>query len=277
MKFSADAATATANQPVDVTIDDVEGCLHRLFIKADGTALRREDKKKAAELVPLLAEVARLTRNRPRGVLVDLCAGKSPLGLLSAALVLQPGWRVVVVDRDAARVDAARRAAIGVDCVVDIVVASVGDDQVHALVATADIVVALHACGAASDAVIDAVGLARPAHLLLVPCCYGAHPKSATVGVPAIPGQALLAGLTDIIPRQGVVGRRLAQAVIDAERTLRLESLGYDVEVVEFVAPTVTPHNLLWRARRGLDERRRAEAASRRHALQQRLTAPSLG
>ena len=135
MKFSADAAAATAKQPVDVTIDDVEACLHRLFIKADGTALRREDKKKAAELVPLLAEVARLTRNRPRGVLVDLCAGKSPLGLLSAALVLQPGWRVVVVDRDAARVDAARRAAIGVDCVVDVVVASVGDDQVHALVA----------------------------------------------------------------------------------------------------------------------------------------------
>lgn len=272
MKFSA------ASGPVTVTIDDVEACLHRLFIRADGTTLRREDKKKAAELVPLLTEVARLTKGRPRGVLVDLCAGKSPLGMLSAAMLLPAGWRLVVVDRDEGRADAARRAAAHVDCPVDVVVASVGDAVVEAIVHSADVVVALHACGPASDAVIDAVGVAQPAHLLLVPCCYGAHPKGKHDDRGTdIPGQAFVAGLEDVIPRQGVVGRRLAQAIIDAERTLRLESLGYDVEVLEFVAPTVTPHNLLWRARRGLDERRRQEAAERRQALQRRLASPSAG
>jgi hypothetical protein len=41
---------------------------------------------------------------------------------------------------------------------------------------------------------------------------------------------------------------------------LRLESEGYVVEVVAFVAATVTPHNLLWRARR-VDEPRRRQRA----------------
>ena len=44
--------------------------------------------------------------------------------------------------------------------------------------------------------------------------------------------------------------RRFIQAMVDAERTRRLEAAGYETEVVEFVGATVTPHNLLWRARR---------------------------
>jgi hypothetical protein len=70
-----------------------------------------------------------------------------------------------------------------------------------------------------------------------------------------------------MLPRQGLVGRRFAQAMIDAERTLRLEEHGYDVDVVEFVAPTITPHNLLWRGRRVGEPQRMAEAARRRRRL----------
>jgi hypothetical protein len=50
--------------------------------------------------------------------------------------------------------------------------------------------------------------------------------------------------------------------VIDAERTWRLEAAGYETEVVEFVAPTVTPHNLLWRARLVGESRRMTTARS---------------
>jgi hypothetical protein len=48
--------------------------------------------------------------------------------------------------------------------------------------------------------------------------------------------------------------------MVDAERTWRLEAAGYETEVVEFVPPTVTPHNLLWRARL-VGEPRRMKAA----------------
>jgi hypothetical protein len=248
--------------------DVVAHALHRLFIGAEHTALRREDRQKVQELVPLLEEVARAAKKK-RGVLVDLCAGKSPLGLVAAALVLPPGWRVVVVDRDDDRVAAAREAIARLDpargVATEVFVGDVGAPAVVEVVAAADVVCALHACGPASDAIVDVVAQAQPTHVLLVPCCYGAHPR---VGADhAIPGQRAVAGLESVLPRQGLVGRRVAMGLIDAERTLRLEVAGYDTEVVEFCAPTVTPHNLLWRGRRGLDEVRRADAATRRQRL----------
>lgn len=252
--------------------DDVAATLHGLFIGAAGTGLRREDTQKVLELVPLLEEVARVARKK-RGTLVDLCAGKSPLGLVAAALALPPGWRVVVVDRDDNRIAAAREAIARLTpergVTGDVVVADIRDDAVLSLVGGADVVCALHACGPASDVVIDVVAAAQPTHLLLVPCCYGAHPRAGADH--AIPGQSASAPLEPLLPRQGVVGRRLAQGIIDAERTLRLEAAGYDTDVLEFCAPTVTPHNLLWRCRRGLDERRRAEATTRAAGLRRRL------
>lgn len=245
----------------ELSINDVSACLHRLFIGDDASTLRKEDRQKAAELLPLLEEIRRRVVKKP-SVFVDACAGKSALGLVAAALVLPATYRVVIVERDAARVAQARRAAAALNH--DIVVVE-GDVGVVPLPHGAHIVAALHACGAACDAVIAAAADAEALHLLLVPCCYGAHP--ARVDAAAIPGQIASARFVDMLPRQGLVGRRFAQALIDAERTLRLEELGYDVEVVEFVAPTVTPHNLLWRARRSGEPRRKAEAARRRQLL----------
>ncbi len=251
--------------------DEVAAALHRLFIDADGTSLRREDHKKANELAALLPELSRLA-TRPKGTLVDVAAGKSPLGLVAMSLVLPPGWRLVVVDRAADRAAAAAEAAAraGFADRVDVVVADAAD---VAALAGADIVTALHACGAASDAVIDIAAVAAPKHLLMVPCCYGAHPKNAVDT--SIAGQRLAAPLVDVLPRQGVVGRKVAASLIDVERTLRLEAAGFDTDVVEFVPPAVTPFNLLWRARRGLDEGRRREAAARLAGLSALLGAES--
>jgi hypothetical protein len=267
---------------MEFSADDVARALHRLFIGDAAASLRKEDRQKVAELVPLLAEVARAVGQRQRGTLVDLCAGKSALGLLAAALVLPRGadaaWRVVVVERDPDRIAAARAAAARL---ADDDVAPAARAPAEVVVVAADVaaaslptatsaspvvVVALHACGAASDAIVDVCVRDRPTTLLLVPCCYGAHPR-ATDATHPIPGQRAAGGFVDVLPRHGLVGRRLAQAVIDAERTLRLEAGGYAVDVVEFVAATVTPHNLLWRARRVDEPPRRARAAATRALL----------
>jgi hypothetical protein len=254
---------------MEFSVDDVARELHRLFIGDAAATLRKEDRQKVAELVPLLEEVRRAVGRKTRGSLVDLCAGKSALGLLAATLVLprdeqgRSGWRVVIVERDPDRVDAAREAATRVAGVeVEIVQADVAQVALPATAKTCPVVVvALHACGPASDAIIDRCVDAGPSSLLLVPCCYGAHP--ATAASPhAIPGQRAATAFVDLLPPQGLVGRRLAQAVIDAERTLRLQAGGFAVDVVEFVAPTVTPHNLLWRARRVDEPPRRARAAA---------------
>lgn len=253
------------------SVDDVEAALHRLFIRVEGTRLRKEDRQKVLELVPLLDEVARVAK-KSGGVLVDACAGKSPLGLVAAALALPSTWRVVVVERDPKRAEAARVAAQQVERRVDVIEADVASDVGRAAIAAADVVVALHACGPASDVIIDVVNRAQPRHVLLVPCCYGAHPAAHEAH--AIVGQQAAFRFVEQLPRQGLVGRRFAQALIDSERTLRLEAAGFDVDVVEFVGATVTPHNLLWRARRGLDERRIQEA-QQKHALLLGLGGPA--
>ena len=233
-----------------ITPAAVEERLQALYIAAEGTSLRREDRKKAVEVAALLNELGRLGGDR---LLVDAAAGKAYVGLLAAELL--GITRVMLIERDAGRVAASeaaaarlsRRPALGV-CQGDVGDAALWPDE-------PDAVVALHACGEASDRVLDAAVRARARWLFLVPCCYaGAVPFSA-----AAEAKAEAMG----VPRHAEVRRRVVTGLIDAERTLRLEAAGYETTVLPLVPPSVTPHNLLWRARRAGAPRRMAEAAAR--------------
>jgi hypothetical protein len=241
-------------------VADVEHWMERLYVAAEGATLRREDRRKAVEVAALLAEIARAARGG-RGLLtlVDAAAGKAYVGLLAAKLVLEPAGRparVLALEREP------RRAAVAASIAANLVATAsspvtfecrTGDvDDAEAWPAQPDVVVALHACGPASDAVLDRAVAARARHLLLVPCCTGDKVAAA----PLAGARAMQAG----IPRHAPVRRRFLQAVVDAERTLRLEAAGYQTEVVDLVPPTVTPENLLWRARRVGEPHRMAEA-----------------
>jgi hypothetical protein len=218
------------------TLDAIRAAAHRLFIGAEDAGLRLEDEKKCVEVRALLAEIGRVRRG---GLLVDAAAGKAPVGLLAAEL--SGVARVVVIERDEGRAAACRAAAarLGRAAEIAVRVGDVGDPQLWP--DRPDAVAALHACGPAADRIIDAAIRARARFLLLVPCCYGE----------AIPfaGDAAAAAARLGVERHGELRRRVAADLIDAERTLRLEAGGYRVEVAQLVPPTVTPHNLLWRAR----------------------------
>jgi hypothetical protein len=233
-----------------ITASAVEAVLKELFIAAGGASLRREDRKKAIEVAALLNELARLGDDR---LLVDAAAGKSCLGLLAVELLGLS--RLVVIERDPARVAACaaasarlrRRARVEVRQ-GDVVDPALWPDE-------PDAVAALHACGAASDAILDASVRAGARWLYLVPCCYAA----------AVPFAAAAEARADAlgVPRHAEVRRRFVTSLIDAERTLRLEAAGYEVTALAFVAPTVTPHNVLFRARRAREPRRMRDAAER--------------
>lgn len=228
-------------------LSDVEIWLERLYINAEGAALRREDRRKACEVAAMLEEIERAVSrfsSRQPLTLVDAAAGKSYVGLLAAKLILEPRKRaasVVTIERDPQRVAASRSASerietrIPLHCVeADVATQTVWPSQ-------PSIITALHACGKAADTVIDQAIACRARVLLLVPCCTG---KSVLASSLANTHAQMLG-----VPRHAPVRRRFIQALVDSERTLRLESAGYETEVVEFVAPTITPHNLLWRAR----------------------------
>jgi methyltransferase family protein len=234
-----------------VELARVEEALHRLFIGTDGTRLRREDLKKAREMAAMLDELGRVLK--PGALLVDAAAGKSYVGLLAVELL--GAARVHAIERDPRRAELCRQAAARLSrpAEVHVVEADVGDAA--AWPREPDVVVALHACGGASDAVLDAAVAAQARRLFLVPCCYGADLPFAA----AAEARAEALG----IPRHADVRRRFVAAVVDAERTLRLEAAGWETTVMALVPPTVTPHNLMWRARRMREPNRMREAAEK--------------
>lgn len=230
--------------------DEVGGVLHRLFIAREGTSLRKEDVQKARELASILSELSRLKNGAH---LLDAAAGKSSVGLIAAELL--PIGALTVIERDPARVAACRDAITRLTRTLPI---SIVEGDVDSEWPRVDAVVALHACGHASDSVIDRTIASQPPFLFLVPCCYGAD----------IPFMARALELADAHgAMQQNIRRRIALSLIDLERTLRLEAAGYDVEAHDFVGATITPHNLLIRARRTRSESRMRRAAERLRAL----------
>jgi hypothetical protein len=242
-----------------LTLATIEEALFRLYIGAKGTSLRKEDRKKAIEVLAFLGEIERLVhRSRKALTLVDAAAGKAYLGLLAAELVLRPRRlraHVVLIERDGKQASACRRAIAELaspEIQYSVRQGDVGDGA--AWPSEPDLVVALHACGAASDATIDRAIDSRARHLLLVPCCTSDR----------VPAAALATRRADALglPRHAEVRRRFIQAIVDAERTLRLEAAGYETVVVPLVPPTVSAHHLLWRARRVGEPSRMRQAAA---------------
>lgn len=240
---------------------EIEQWLHRLYIAAEGAGLRFEDRRKALEVASMLEELERAIRRFSRTsplVLVDAAAGKSYVGLLAAKLLLDSSGRrasVVTIEQDPKRVHASILAVqrLQASTPVECIVADVAREE--AWPREASIVAALHACGPAADAIIDRTISTRARQLLLVPCCTSdALPSAANARA-----QAERLG----IPRHAHVRRRFIQAIVDTHRTWRLEAAGYQTEVVEFVPPTVTPHNLLWRSRL-VGEPKRMQAAQQK-------------
>jgi hypothetical protein len=237
-------------------VADIESWMDRLYVAAQGASLRREDRRKAAEVAALLDEIHRaLARGKRVPVVVDAAAGKSAVGLLAAKLVLVPlgrGGRVITIEREPERAEAGARAldSLASSIPIECRAGDVGDASLWP--EAPDLVVALHACGAAADAIIDRAIAHRARHLLLAPCCTGEGVAAARVAADRADGAA--------IPRHAPVRRRFIQAIVDAERTWRLEAAGFETEVVEWVPATLTPHNLLWRARRVGEPHRMAEA-----------------
>jgi hypothetical protein len=232
--------------------------LDRLYVAAEGAGLRDEDRRKALEVAAMLAEIERAvlhTSGKSPLLLVDAAAGKSYVGLLAAKLLLEPMGRtarVIAIEHDPRRTALSRRAVARLQTAIPIECRTMDVADPGAWPESPSIVAALHACGLAADAILERSIACEAQTLLLVPCCTSRAVKAA------VRAEAAAARLG--IPHHAPVRRRFIQAMVDAERTWTLEAAGYQTEVVEFIGATVTPHNLLWRARRVREPVRMAAA-----------------
>jgi hypothetical protein len=226
----------------------IERFLHETAIGGAGLRLRDEDRKKARELEGLLPEIARAIAGREAPVMVDAACGSGWVGLAAIALLDAPGLTVIGIERDARKAE--RAAGLAGGGRFRVTAADVDDAQ--AWPAAPDLVVALHACGAASDHVITRAAAAGATAMLIAPCCVAS----------SLPLSLLAAKKAEAmgLPHAGAVRRRFVESFVLGARLLRLESLGYETEAVAFVGETVTPYNVVLRARRGRDQRRIAAA-----------------
>jgi hypothetical protein len=111
-----------------------------------------------------------------------------------------------------------------------------------------DLLVSLHACDTASDEAI-AAGVRLGAEAIVVaPCCH--HELAGQLAKRAKDG----------VLRHGVLLGRQADVVTDALRAAALETRGYKVDVIEFVATEHTPKNVMLRAERAPSATRAARA-----------------
>jgi SAM-dependent methyltransferase len=112
-----------------------------------------------------------------------------------------------------------------------------------------DLLVSLHACDTATDEAI-AAGVRLGAEAIVVaPCCH--HELAAQI-----------AGKKDALLRHGLLLGRQADLVTDALRAAALETVGYRVDVIEFVSAEHTAKNVMLRAEQSWSATRAERAAA---------------
>jgi SAM-dependent methyltransferase len=237
---SGAAATGAHDRAVQHPLPDD----HPLFA---ATHSSRDKRRQVQHYVELLRPLPLWERERIR--VVDAGCGKAYMSLALVAYGREVGTRVELVGLDAnpAVVDTVRGIAeqLGYDeaSFVATTIAEYDGSDV-------DLLVSLHACDTATDEAI-AAGVRLGAEAIVVaPCCH--HELAAQIA----------RNEKDGLLRHGLLLGRQADLVTDALRASALESRGYRVDVIEFVAVEHTPKNLMLRAVRDPSPARQARAAA---------------
>jgi SAM-dependent methyltransferase len=218
---------------------------HPLF---GATRSSRDKQRQVQHYVELLRPLPLWERNRIR--VVDAGCGKAYMSLALVAYGRERGTRVELVglDTNAGVIETVRgiAAELGYD-EARFDATSIAD---YASAEPIDLLVSLHACDTASDEAI-AAGVRLGAEAIVVaPCCQ--H---------ELAGQ-LTRRDKDALLRHGLLLGRQADLLTDALRAAALETLGYRVDVIEFIDSEHTPKNVMLRAERAPSEARKARAAA---------------
>ncbi|HIJ72712.1 MAG TPA: methyltransferase [Candidatus Hydrogenedentes bacterium] len=198
---------------------------------------RRHKLKQAEQFAHIVKEGLDKADNREVRVL-DVACGRSYLGFVLCHVLFASGFRPWMhgVDADPVLVDKCHDIAGALgwrDCVFEVA----NLEHYAAEPGRYDVLVSLHGCDALSDEAIRIGVDAKIPLLFVAPCCqqelrrtWGPHPLQWIRYYP-------------------VLEERLADILTDGFRSLVLEAMGYRVTALRFVAPDVTPKNLLIQAK----------------------------
>jgi len=97
-------------------------------------------------------------------------------------------------------------------------------------------VISLHACDTATDAVLEVAMRSGAKVVLSTPCCH--HDMNKRLNCPTV----------DFIGEKPLLRQKFCDAATDALRLLRLEAMGYKTDATELIDPEDTPKNIMLRA-----------------------------
>ncbi len=229
-------------------------------ILADATDKFRQINRYVELLLPLCEQAGLAARESVR--VFDMGSGKGYLTFAAwHALTRSLGRRAEVTGIEARPelVELCNAAALAANCEG---LSFASGRIVDAVVPTADVLIALHACDTATDEALFRGIRAGAALIVAAPCCH----KEVR---PQLRAPAELAALA----RHGIFAARLADMVTDSLRALLLEAHGYQVKVFEFIDATHTPKNTMLAAVRRArpDEAAAARARAEFVALKTRF------
>jgi SAM-dependent methyltransferase len=223
---STDVASLAHDRAVQHPLPDD----HPLFA---ATKISRDKRRQVQHYIELLRPLPLWERDSIR--VVDAGCGKAYMSLALVAYGRETGTRVELTGLDA-------NPSV-IDTVAEIAT-KLGYDEARFEATTIagyegeaiDLLVSLHACDTATDEAI-AAGIRLGAEAIVVaPCCH--HELAAQIEK----------NEKDGLLRHGLLLARQADLVTDALRAAALESAGYRVDVMEFVAAEHTAKNVMLRA-----------------------------
>ena len=234
---------------------------HPLFAATHSSPAKRRQVQHYVELVRVLP-----VWNRQRVRVLDAGCGKAYLSLALVAYGRETGTEVELVG-----LDVNPNVVATVREVADALGYHEARFEATSIVAyrndgPIDLLVSLHACDTATDEAIAAGVKLNAEAIVVAPCCH--HELAAQIA----------AAEPDALLRHGLLLGRQADLVTDALRAAALESVGYRVDVIEFVSAEHTAKNLLLRAVRAPSPGRERRALAQYRELRDRYAVdPAVG
>lgn len=243
-----------SKNPVDHTINFDWKSLPIDVNPFNGALPNKRMLRKQQQLESMVIEVARISKKSD--IIVDFCCGTGHLGILIACLL--PDCQVILLDNNEESLVVRARAWVSKLGLTNI---SYFLGNINYFNGNFDIGVSLHACGSATDIVL-AKCWKKKAKFVCSPCCYGKISQTPVTKYPQ--SKMIQKRLTydDIItiahcadqrhePLPGMEESELDEQgslctdIIDTDRKLKAEELGYEVTLKRLHPESCTPKNRL--------------------------------
>lgn len=202
--------------------------------------------RKSQQLENLAQAVLKIAKDGD--LIVDFCSGSGHLGILLAHLL--PNCTVILLENKEQSLLRARERVHEM-CLKNVYFFQCNLDF---FVGKFNIGVALHACGVASDLVLDKC-LKANAKFVLCPCCYGSvhatdrlvYPRSATFNTLNTDQYLCIGHAADQTHKDHVLTERGARCmgIIDSDRARLAQEHGYSVTLSRLTPLSCTPKNNL--------------------------------